>query len=90
MDNSVKINEIRTRLNEIFKARLKLDLDSSGENISDGYLLGQEIHLAPRDLLYLLLDIEKEFAVTIPEQEIVAGKFNSFNNIVEIIGRQLG
>jgi peptide maturation system acyl carrier-related protein len=89
MENSVKFNEIRTRLNEIFKARFNLDLESSGEGILDSHLLGKEIHLAPRDLLYLLVDIEKEFAIIIPEQEVVSGKFNSINNIIGIIASQL-
>jgi peptide maturation system acyl carrier-related protein len=90
MDNSVKFEEIRNRLSKIFKTRFNLDLDSSDESLRDKPLLGAEIRLAPRDLLYLFLDIEKEFTITIPEQEVVAGKFNSINNIIAIISSQLG
>jgi peptide maturation system acyl carrier-related protein len=90
MDNSVRLEDIRNRLNNIFKTRFNLDLVNSGESIPGGHLLGKEVRLAPRDLVYLFLDIEKEFAITIPEQEVVAGKFSSFNNIIEIISSRLG
>jgi peptide maturation system acyl carrier-related protein len=90
MDNSAKLAEIRNRLNGIIKVKFNLDLDDTGQNLSDSHLLSKEINLAPRDLLYLFSDIEKEFAITIPEQEVVAGNFNSFNNIVTIIHQRLG
>jgi acyl carrier protein len=90
MDNSAKLAEIRNRLNGMIKAKFNLDLDGTGQSLSDKHLLGREINLTPRDLLYLFLDIEKEFAITIPEPEVVSGKFNSFNNIVTIIHQRLG
>jgi peptide maturation system acyl carrier-related protein len=90
MDNSDKLAEIRNRLNGIFKAKFNRDLDDTGQNLADSHLLGKEINLAPRDLLYLFLDIEKEFAITIPEQEVISGNFNSFDNIAAIIHQRMG
>jgi acyl carrier protein len=90
MDNLAKLAEIRNRLNGIIKAKFNLDLDGTDQSLSDRHLLGKEINLAPRDLLYLFLDIEKEFAITIPEPEVVSGKFTSFNSIIAIIHQRLG
>ncbi|WP_024834411.1 peptide maturation system acyl carrier-related protein [Ruminiclostridium josui] len=49
------------------------------------HLLGSNIKLTPRDLLYIFVDIEEEFKITIPESYIIEGKFNTFNNILQII-----
>lgn len=56
---------------------------------SEEPLLGEKYCLAPRDLLYLFFDIEKEFGITIPEDDILAKKFNSIKNLIGIIETQL-
>lgn len=81
--------DICERLKKIFLHRFQKDLNSCSEEILDNHLLGKEIQLAARDLLYVYFDVEKEFGITIPEDDIAADKFNTFNNIAEIICNQL-
>ncbi|MCC7570130.1 peptide maturation system acyl carrier-related protein [Candidatus Micrarchaeota archaeon] len=81
--------DIDKRLKNIFKTYFEINFDRyTGENL-DKELLGDTFNFAARDLLYLFFDVEKEFDITIPQEDIVAGKVNTLNNIAEIIINQL-
>lgn len=82
--------DIGTRLNNIFKNRFNIDLFDSkyNQNINEN-LLGSEFRLKARHLIYLLFDIEKEFNVIIPEEAIDNEQFNTINNIIDIIIREI-
>jgi peptide maturation system acyl carrier-related protein len=81
--------EIEKKLKEILFRRFELNIGDQFENISDEELLGFKWQMSPRHLLYLLFDIEKEFSITIHEEAIVGGKFNTMNNIIDIILSQI-
>nr|WP_207717952.1 acyl carrier protein [Clostridium beijerinckii] len=77
-------------MNEIFKDRFNIDLFNDELNINiDDNLLGSKFRLAARNLYYLLCDIEKEFDITISEEDIDNIKFNTINNIIKIINKEL-
>lgn len=76
---------IEEELENIFLKRFKLDFTEMDIEAKTDYLLGSNIKLAPRDLLYVFVDIEEEFKITIPESYIIEEKFNTFNNILQII-----
>ncbi len=76
---------IEKELENIFLKRFKLDFTEMNIEVKNHYLLGSNIKLAPRDLLYVFVDIEEEFKIAIPENYIIEGKFNTFNNILQII-----
>jgi len=77
------------RLKGIFKNRFEMDLDKCDDEALGKNLLGNEFGMKPRDLIYLFFDIEKEFNITIPQEDIAEGRFNSFNNMIGIIRNQL-
>ncbi|MCX7921763.1 MAG: peptide maturation system acyl carrier-related protein [Clostridia bacterium] len=85
MNSTIVHDDVNSKLKDVFKNRFDLDIAALGEEALDRELLGAEIRFAPRDLLYLFFDIEKNFDITIPQEAIISGKFNTFNNIVEII-----
>lgn len=76
------------KLKRIFKEIVDLDFDNMNESYLNKHLLSQCFDLKPRDLVYLLYAIEKEFGITIPQEAIAKGKFSSFNNIYSIITSQ--
>ena len=81
--NSIDENsKIFNKLKSIFKERFDMDINIE---LMDKNLLGCDFGLAPRDLLYLLDDIEKEFDFQIPQEDIAQNKFNSLYNIIKII-----
>ncbi|MBY6914836.1 peptide maturation system acyl carrier-related protein [Clostridium botulinum] len=83
----IKINE---KLNYIFKDRFDIDLFDNKKNIDiNENLLGENFKLKARDLIYLLTDIELEFKITILEEDINNIKFNTINNIINIINDKL-
>lgn len=55
----------------------------------DNHLLGKELGLQARDLLYIHADVEERFNIKLSQEEIAAGKFSTFNNIYKIICKQL-
>jgi peptide maturation system acyl carrier-related protein len=75
--------DIELSLKEIFFNRFGINFNDV--NLMNEHLLGNKISLAPRDLLYLLRDIEDTYSIEFPVVYIVDGKFSSFNNICEII-----
>ena len=76
-------------LKNIFTQRFNIDMEQQEGTLLDKHLLGTDMGLVARDLLYLYFDIEKEFGITIPDEDIAGDKFTTFNNIVEIIYNQL-
>ncbi|WP_244648311.1 peptide maturation system acyl carrier-related protein [Ruminiclostridium herbifermentans] len=74
---------IEKELENIFINRFGLDFTKM--EAKNDYLLGSNIKLAPRDLLYIFVDVEKEFNIKISESFIIEGKFNTFNNILNYI-----
>ncbi len=79
---------ISEKLVNIFLDKLGINISNFSGKIFDEELLGMELRMAPRDLVYLFFEIEREFNITIPQEDIVAKKFNTFNNIVNIIEKQ--
>ncbi|MCW6089675.1 peptide maturation system acyl carrier-related protein [Clostridium sporogenes] len=81
--------EIKEALKEIFKNRFQIDFDKMNETAMNKQLLGLEIGMSPNDLVYLLFDIEKEFKINVPKEEIAEGNFCTFNNIFKIISNEI-
>lgn len=82
--------DINVKLNNIFKNRFDIDLFNNERNIDiDDNLLQRKFKLRARDLMYLLYDVEKEFNLTISEDDIDNIKFNTIRNIINIINKKL-
>lgn len=81
--------DVYEKLCRIFSDRFEINLKTVQEENFYKHLLGCEFGLAPRDLIYIYLDIEKEFGITIPDEDIAAGGLSTINRMIEIIERQL-
>lgn len=79
--------EISEKLKEIFKNRLNIDI--MNEHLFNKELLGSEIRLQPRELIYIFFDIETIFNIKIKEEYIILNKFRTFNDICKIICNEL-
>lgn len=51
----------------------------------DKKLMGIELGIAPRTLVYIYCKIEEELGVSIPVKEVVDGKFDTFSNICNMV-----
>ncbi len=87
MDSQIK--SIVSRLDKIISNKFGISNMSTSIQLQNDNFLGDKINFAPRDLLILFYEIEKEFSISIPESDIINGKFDTFNNIVEIIKKQV-
>lgn len=88
--SAINEEEIINRLKKTFKDRFFIDLSKYTNSDLSKELLSETYKLTPGSLIYLFFDVEKEFNISIPEEDIADGKFNSFNNIFCIIKNQLG
>ncbi|WP_073152528.1 peptide maturation system acyl carrier-related protein [Paramaledivibacter caminithermalis] len=82
-------DNLNKRLTKIFRETVNRDYSEVDESFREVHLLGYRIGLNPRDLLYLIRDIEIEFNIEVPQEEIARGKFTSYNCILELIKTQL-
>jgi peptide maturation system acyl carrier-related protein len=78
-------NDINKKLLSIFNKRFGIDFSCYTDEFFEKELLGNEINMQPRDLIYLFVDIQNEFGINIPQSFIAEGKFNTFSNIREMI-----
>jgi peptide maturation system acyl carrier-related protein len=83
------MDQTMEKLLRIFKERFDLDWSERYLEIQDQHLLGSKLRMEPRDLLYLFFDIEREFGITIPKEQIISGEFSSLSNIARMIEQQL-
>ncbi|WP_354090499.1 acyl carrier protein [Clostridium gasigenes] len=90
MNNFSENIDINIKLNNQFKNVFGINLfnNESNININDS-LFGEKFRLRARDLMYLLDAIEKEFDIIISEDDIDNIKFNTINNIINIINKEL-
>ncbi len=70
---------------KIFNKRFNINLDEKDNTQLNKSLLGKEWGLEARDLLYIYFDIEREFGISISEEVIEEGNFDSVNNIISAI-----
>lgn len=82
-------DENRAVFENIFNNRFKIDLREMSEADFEKELLGYTWGFKARDLVYLYFDIQKEFEIAIPQQDIVAGGFRTLNGILKIAEKQL-
>ncbi|WP_313562013.1 peptide maturation system acyl carrier-related protein [Ruminiclostridium cellobioparum] len=89
MENN-KLEVVKERIKNIFVSRFEFNFDTFGEEqLFNKSLLSEEIGLLPRQLLYVFFDIEKEFGIQIPQECVANGEFDSINNIVNIVLKEL-
>ncbi len=88
MDN-LSSNKIEQGLMEIFKQRFNMDFTKWDKDYYSKNLLGEEIRLSARDLLYIYFDVKSQFNITIPQEEIANGKFSTFGGILEIVKNEM-
>lgn len=88
MVTSIDKLKIENKLRAILNNLSEIEVDFLKEDIFDQQLLGPTFNFRARNLLYLFFEVEREFSVSIPEEDIANGKFSTLNNIVDIILRQ--
>lgn len=73
------------KIKEMIKATLNVNIDNMTEEEKDYPLLSKRFDVMPYQMLVFFTRIEKEFGIRIPDEYIADGKFNSYNDISEII-----
>ena len=85
MNNFSENIDINVKLNNIVKNRFDIDLFNNELDMDiDDNLLQKKFKMRARDLIYLLYDVEREFNITISDDDIDNSEFNTIGNIVKI------
>ncbi len=88
MDN-LSSHKIKEGLLNIFSQRFNIDFTKWDKDYYSKNLLGEEIQLSARDLLYIFFDVKNQFNITIPQEEIANAKFTTFGGILEIVQNEM-
>ena len=80
-------HEVEERLSRIFIKRSSINFLREPEKRSLKLLSRSGI--PARELLHVYFDVKKAFNVLIPEDDVAGGRFDTFDNIVELIYEQL-
>ena len=73
------------KIKEMIKTTLNVNIDNMTEDEKDYPLLSKKFDVMPYQMLVFFTRVEKEFDIRIPDESIVDGKFNSYNDISKII-----
>ena len=76
---------MKEKIKEMIKPTLNVNIDNMTEDEKDYPLLSKKFDVMPYQMLVFFTRVEKEFGIRIPEESIVDGKFNSYNDISKII-----
>ncbi|WP_242855565.1 peptide maturation system acyl carrier-related protein [Ruminiclostridium josui] len=67
------VDNIKEELIKIFKKRFDIDFTKWDKDYYNKNLLGDEIRLHARDLLYIYFDVKSQFNITIPQERLPTG-----------------
>lgn len=77
--------KMEEKIKEMIKTTLNVNIDNMTEGEKDYPLLSKKFDVMPYQMLVFFTRVEKEFGIRIPDESIVDGKFNSYNDISKII-----
>lgn len=85
MSSYLTRENIREAIVNILKEKIVINHDFSDEKLFGQELTGGALRLRAREMLRLFFEVENEFNTRIPEEKIIEGKFNTINDITEIV-----
>ena len=80
----VNVAEVRERLKKLIVERLKLQIDPAGID-ADAPLFGEGLGLDSIDALELVVGLEQEFGVQVPDEAVGREAFASINALAEFV-----
>jgi len=80
-------NEIERKLSDIFIRRFSIDFLRNPE-IKRMKLLSKD-GIPARELLHVYFDVKNTFDISIPEDDVAGGRFDTFAHITDIVDEQL-
>ena len=79
--------EIEEKMSSIFMKRFSMSFLSNPE-MKEMKLLGKS-GIPARELLHVYFDVKRDFGISIPEEDVAEGRFDTYTHIVDIIAKQL-
>lgn len=76
--------DIETKVQHLFFTRLHIDISSYPDYHSES-LFGTILRCPIREVVLLMLDIEKEFNISVSEEDLLNGSFGTYEKIIKLI-----
>lgn len=83
-------DQVHSVLSKVVKEVLKIDIDALPDEAKNYPLLSGKFGVEPYQMIRFLEVVEDTFKIKVPEVAIAERKFNTFNDIVEIIISEKG
>ena len=80
-------DEIEKKLSDIFLKRFSMNFSGKPE-LKNLKLLSKE-GIPAREMLHVYFDVKNVFGISIPEDDVAEGRFDTFAHIVDIIWEQM-
>ena len=80
-------SEIEKKLSDIFVKRFAMKIFDKPE-MKEMKILAKD-GIPARELLHVYFDVKKNFDISITEEDVAEGRFDTFAHIVDIIEKQL-
>lgn len=77
-------NQLKTEIKNLIVRRLKLEIDPAGI-VDDAPLFGEGLGLDSIDALELVVGLEQEFGISIPDEDVGREAFASVNALAEYV-----
>lgn len=81
-------NDWEKNINDIFLKYSGIDFIENQANIGKK-LMGTELGIAPRTLVYIYCKIEEELSISIPVKEVIDGNFDTFGNVCKMVSKNV-
>lgn len=79
------MKDVCNRIFDILKDRFEIDIDRSEHNICEAGIFGSRIGLYSRDLVYLLVILEKEYDMKFDEKYFDDESFYTVRGVAEAV-----
>lgn len=79
------MSDIYNNIYTLIKERLDIDIDREEYKIDEESIFGIKIGMCARDLVYLIVILEKEYNITIDEKYIDDDSFYTIKGIAEAV-----
>jgi acyl carrier protein len=85
MERTMDRQQVLDKLSEIIKRRFNFEPKNISPNWENELLLSSKFNFTARELVYLFFEVQREFALKIPQEYILNGSFKTAGGIAHSI-----
>ncbi|MBK1810691.1 hypothetical protein JHL18_08580 [Clostridium sp. YIM B02505] len=85
LEKTLDKQQILDKLSEVIEKRFDFPVKEISPSWEKELILGSKFGFTPRELIYLYFEVQREFGLKIPQENILDGSFKTLEGIAESI-----